>query len=159
VATPPTDGRTLGTHGFTIIELLTTMVILGILAGIVASKSKAAVAAAKVARAIGDIRTIQAEIQAYEIAYNGLPAGLVDIGRDRKLDPWGRPYAYLRFAGRGPVPPGARRDTFLVPINSSFDLYSLGADGQSAPPLTARRSHDDVVRGNDGGFIGLGRKF
>jgi general secretion pathway protein G len=42
-----------------------------------------------------------------------------------------------------------------VPINSDFDLYSVGRDGQSAPALTARVSHDDVVRANDGGFIGL----
>ncbi|MFN0180299.1 MAG: hypothetical protein ACKVZ0_15975 [Gemmatimonadales bacterium] len=123
-----------------------------------ATKSKAAINAARVTKAIGDIAAIQADIQGYEIAGNSLPAGLVDVDRDQFLDPWGRPYVYLRFSA-GPVPPGARRDVFMVPINSSFDLYSLGEDGASAPPLTAARSKDDIIRGNDGGFIGLARKF
>lgn len=149
----------LDVRGYTLVELLTTLVILGILAGMAVAKSRAAIEAAKVAKAIGDIRSIQAEIQAYEISALTLPVGLIDIGRDLYLDPWGRPYVYLRFTGPGPVPPGARRDRFMVPINSSFDLYSLGADGQSVPPLTAAASLDDIVRGNDGGFIGLGRKF
>lgn len=34
---------------------------------------------------------------------------------------------------------GARKDRFLVPINSDFDLYSMGKDGQSVGPLTARK--------------------
>ena len=42
-----------------------------------------------------------------------------------------------------------------MPINTDFDLYSVGADGRTAAPLTARFSHDDVVRANNGSFIGL----
>jgi general secretion pathway protein G len=150
--------RAASEGGFTLVELLGTLVILGILAGIIATKSKQAVEAAKVARAIGDIGAIQADIVAYEIATNVLPNGLVDVGRDQTRDPWGRPYVYFKFPP-GPVPPSARRDRFLIPINSSFDLYSQGSDGASVPPLTPPVSQDDVVRGNDGGFIGLGRKF
>jgi general secretion pathway protein G len=53
------------------------------------------------------------------------------------------------------IPPGqARKDRSLVPINSDFDLFSMGRDGQSQPPLTAGPSRDDIVRGNDGGFVG-----
>ena len=55
-------------------------------------------------------------------------------------------------------PAGARRDRFLVPINSTFDLYSQGKDGNSVPPLSGPGA-DDIVRGNDGGFIGLGSRF
>jgi general secretion pathway protein G len=66
--------------------------------------------------------------------------------------------------GGGGGPPcggigGARKDRFLVPINSDFDLYSMGKDGQSAGPLTAQKSHDDVIRANDGGFYGLASNF
>jgi general secretion pathway protein G len=46
-----------------------------------------------------------------------------------------------------------------VPINTTYDLYSKGKDGDSSPPLTARASQDDVVRANDGGFIGLGSRY
>ena len=146
--------------GFTIVELLTVLVVLGLIVANAAPRLQAVIEQARVARAIGDIRAIQADIQGYEAGTQALPASLAVVGRDQLLDPWGRPYVYFDFStSPGPVPPGARRDRFLVPINSSFDLYSLGKDGVSAPPLLAAQSHDDVVRGNDGGYIGLGRKF
>jgi general secretion pathway protein G len=47
-----------------------------------------------------------------------------------------------------------RKDRFLVPINTFFDLYSMGKDGQSVSPLTAQASRDDVIWANDGAFIG-----
>ena len=54
---------------------------------------------------------------------------------------------------------GARKDRFLVPINSDFDLYSMGVDGESVGPLTAIKSHDDIIRANDGGYYGLASNF
>jgi len=53
----------------------------------------------------------------------------------------------------------ARKDRFLVPINTDFDLYSMGKDGESVPALTAAKSRDDVVRAANGAFIGLASKF
>jgi hypothetical protein len=35
----------------------------------------------------------------------------------------------------------------------------MGKDGQSVPPLTAAVSRDDVVRGRNGAFVGLGSDF
>jgi general secretion pathway protein G len=66
--------------------------------------------------------------------------------------------------GGGGGPPcggigGARKDRFLVPINSDFDLYSMGKDGESLGPLTAITSHDDIIRANDGGYYGLASDF
>ncbi len=52
-----------------------------------------------------------------------------------------------------------RKDRFLHPINSDYDLYSMGKDGESVEPLTAKKSHDDVIRANDGGFVGLAVEF
>ncbi len=52
-----------------------------------------------------------------------------------------------------------RRDRFLVPINSDFDLYSIGKDGGSQAPFTAMDSRDDIVRANDGGYVGLASGF
>ena len=54
---------------------------------------------------------------------------------------------------------GFRKDRFLVPINTDFDLYSMGADGASVGPLTSAVSRDDIVRANDGGFVGLASDF
>ncbi|HQR15188.1 MAG TPA: prepilin-type N-terminal cleavage/methylation domain-containing protein [Nitrospira sp.] len=52
-----------------------------------------------------------------------------------------------------------RKDRFLHPINSDYDLYSMGKDGESVEPLTAKKSHDDVIRANDGSFVGLAVEF
>ena len=46
-----------------------------------------------------------------------------------------------------------------MPINSDFDLYSTGPDGASVAPLTAEPSRDDIVRANDGAFIGLASEY
>jgi general secretion pathway protein G len=133
------------------------MTIIGILSGLAIPKYDEAMDEAKVARAIGDLRALAVDVNAAPT----LPATLADIGRGGMLDPWGRPYVYYRFPpGRGHAPPaGARKDRFLVPINSAFDLYSVGKDGASAAPLTVKASQDDIVVANDGGFIGLARRY
>jgi hypothetical protein len=56
-------------------------------------------------------------------------------------------------------PSQPRKDRFLHPINSDYDLYSMGKDGESVEPLTAQKSHDDVIRANDGSFVGLAVEF
>jgi general secretion pathway protein G len=52
-----------------------------------------------------------------------------------------------------------RKDKNLVPLNSDFDLYSKGPDGESVPALTAGVSRDDIVRANDGAFIGVAADY
>jgi general secretion pathway protein G len=87
-----------------------------------------------------------------------LPLSLADVGMGNLLDPYGNPYEYLNFAtakGKGSF----RKDRFLVPINSDYDLYSKGQDGDSVAPLTAAKSRDDIIRANDGGFIGLASQY
>ncbi|MEO8201065.1 MAG: prepilin-type N-terminal cleavage/methylation domain-containing protein [Gemmatimonadota bacterium] len=141
--------------GFTVIELLAVVTIIGLLSAIGIPKLGTFREKAKIARAIGDIHAIQTDLTTADT----LPDDLGVINRAAMLDPWGRPYVYNKFPQNRVVPPGARRDRFLVPINTEFDLYTLGQDGQSNPPLQASASQDDVVRGNDGGFIGLATKF
>jgi general secretion pathway protein G len=75
-------------------------------------------------------------------------------------DPWGRDYQFLNFDS--PIPGIAaliRKDHNLHPLNSEFDLYSLGPDGSSQPPLTAKPSQDDVIWARDGGFVGLAADY
>jgi general secretion pathway protein G len=72
----------------------------------------------------------------------------------------GKPYQYLKIEGadtKGKA--NMRKDKNLVPINSDFDLYSTGADGKTTPPLTAKNSHDDVVRANNGAYYGLASNY
>ncbi|MBX3327473.1 MAG: hypothetical protein KF682_16370 [Nitrospira sp.] len=54
---------------------------------------------------------------------------------------------------------GARKDRFLVPINSDFDVYSMGKNRDTIAPLNPPKSQDDVIRASDGGFYGLARNF
>jgi general secretion pathway protein G len=154
----PTAKRRGRPGGFTIIELVAVTAIIAVLTAIAIPQLTAAVEAARVARAIGDIQAIEADLQGLD----SLPPTLASIGLGNMLDPWGRPYQYYPFpvVGHGRAPPaGARRDRFLVPVNSEYDLYSMGKDGATAIPFTARASLDDVVRANDGGYVGLASKF
>jgi general secretion pathway protein G len=131
--------------------------IIGVLASIVVPRYHALVDRAKVATASQDIRALEIDIATYYAGTNSYPPDLAAIGRATFLDPWGNPYQYLVT---GSAPPGkSRKDRFLVPINSDFDLYSQGADGASVAPLTAKASRDDIIRANDGGFVGLAADY
>ncbi len=146
--------------GWTLIELLYVVAILGTLVAIAIPRIQQYIDGAKVAKAMGDIETIQADLAGHEMLGAGLPETLAEIGRGDLLDPWGNPYQYLKFPPPPPpVPANARKDKFLVPINTPYELYSMGENGQSQAPLTGQASEDDVVRANDGGFIGLASKF
>jgi general secretion pathway protein G len=48
-----------------------------------------------------------------------------------------------------------RKDHQMHPINCDYDLYSVGKDGKSTAPLTAKVSQDDIIRANNGGYVGL----
>jgi general secretion pathway protein G len=75
-------------------------------------------------------------------------------------DPWGNAYHYLRINGGDAKGKGKmRKDHSMVPVNSDFDLYSMGPDGQSKPPFTAKASRDDIVRAGDGGYFGKASEY
>jgi general secretion pathway protein G len=146
------------TGGFTLVELVVTIAIILTIAAIAIPNLMAALNSAKVAKAVADIRAIGEDIQAYDLSNNQYPNTLADIGYGSFNDPWGNPYQYLNFAnakGKGQM----RKDRFLVPINTYFDLYSMGADGASVPPLTAKVSQDGIIWANDGDWIGLGSQY
>lgn len=140
-------------RGFTLIELLIVISIIVILASIATVAYTGYMKKVKLAKAISDIQAISLAIEAYK-SDNGVPPdSLADVRRDNDRDPWGNPYQYLNIVtakGKGSM----RKDRFLVPINSDFDLYSMGEDGKSLPPLTAKDSSDDIIRANDGAYIG-----
>ena len=223
-------------QGFTIIELMIAVTIVGALAGLAIPNYLGYLDKARLARCIAEIRYIERAIDSYEAANESLPNTLAEVGAGDMVDPWGNPYAYLNIAaltlpgsgsgggsgGGGTSPSGGtapssgtpptssgsggsappsssgagggssnpashgasstsfwfepssayaaapansnrpsqpRKDRFLHPINSDYDLYSMGKDGESVEPLTAQKSHDDVIRANDGSFVGLAVEF
>lgn len=117
-------------RGFTLIEIMIVVVILGILASIVVPKFMSAPDQAKVTKAKQDIRAVQSALDMYRLDNHNYPKtdeGLEALtkkpsnaarwregGYFDKLpkDPWGKEYQYLS--------PGQ---------HLSIDIYSLGADG------------------------------
>jgi general secretion pathway protein G len=146
-------------YGFSIVELLITLAILSIIAGISVPVYQGYIETSEVGRVIQEMKQIELAIQNQKLDGGGFPNSLSDIGISM-LDPWGNPYQYLRIEGAGNNAKGhQRKDHSLVPINSDFDLYSMGEDGDSAPPLTAKASRDDIVRANNGGYYGYGKDY
>jgi general secretion pathway protein G len=102
-----------------------------------------------------DILEIQVQMERYFTQRNRFPATLDEI--TNKPDPWGNPYQYLDMDGASVGQ--KRKDKSLHPLNTDYDLYSMGPDGKSSTPLTAKASRDDIIRANNGAFIGWGEDF
>lgn len=147
------NAETIGCKsGFTFIELLIVMAIIGTLATIAAPHFSSYIHNAKVAHAISEIKNLEKEAYAFAAGRGRFPKDLSEIGMEYYKDPWGNPYEYLPVEG---APAGKlRKDHFMVAVNTDFDLYSKGPDGVSSPPFTAKDSRDDIVRANDGDFLG-----
>jgi general secretion pathway protein G len=145
-------------RAFSLIETIIVCALTGILASLAAGSLIAAVKTARITRAIGDLRSMEVEIRAFQVRSRRNPTTLAEVLTPVPIDPWGRPYVYTDLSQRGSRG-RARKDGRLNPINADFDLYSLGEDGRSAAPLTAPMSHDDVIRAREGAFLGLARDF
>lgn len=139
--------------GFTLIELVIVLGIIGILGTLGTTAYVGQIKKARINVVISDIKAISLDIDAYAADNGSPPPDLTFVRHDTKKDPWGNPYRYLRIAGAAGVG-GMRKDRFIVPLNSDYDLYSMGPDGLSMPPLTTPVSKDDIIRANDGGYVG-----
>jgi len=110
----------------------------------------------RVARAVSDIGTMSLKLHRWQQDVHILPENLAQAGIFG-VDPWGRPYVYLRAADARRAE--LRKDDERVPLNTDFDLYSLGPDGVSALALPAATSRDDVVRAANGAYIGVAANY
>lgn len=147
-------------RGFGLLDLFLTIVILSLLASIAVPAYDQFVTRAKVAAARGDIARISVKLEEYRLKNeNRLPATLDELAMAIPDDPWGRRYEYLNILAAGNGFGGMRKDGKLNPLNSDFDLYSRGKDGASASALSSEASRDDIVRANNGAFIGLGEDY
>lgn len=118
--------------GFTLIEIMVVLVIIGILAAFIAPKLTDRAEGAKVTAALHDVSTLESALQLYRLDVGSYPEtseGLQALtqapadapawkegGYIKTLpqDPWGNDYQYLN--------PG---------VHGSVDIFSYGADGQA----------------------------
>ena len=144
-------------RGFTMVELMMTVVVVGILALVAMPFYKGYRERARISQAETDIAAISLAARDYWINNRAYPASLADIGLAGRVDPWGNPYVYYNIDANGKG--GARKDHALNPLNTDFDVYSMGADGKTKPQITQKDSLDDVIRASNGAFIGLASAF
>lgn len=148
--------------GFTLLEMLIVLGLLSTLVLIAVDAYDTSRQKANIERAISDIKDMEIAIENYYME-NGYkyPPDLAAIGMQDRTDPWGNKYHYLNIAAlpdKG-EDPQARKDQNLFPLNSDFDLYSMGEDGKTKISLTETDSQDDVIRANNGSYIGLGANY
>ena len=109
------------------------------------------------AKAVTAIVALSTLIDSYVQDERQYPPDLAALRVPIPLDPWGRPYVYYNVDanGRG----HARKDHALNPINTDFDLYSMGPDGQTKKQITQKDSVDDIIRASNGKFVGVAADF
>jgi general secretion pathway protein G len=148
------------TDGFGLFDLMLTLIVVSLLAALAVPVYGQFVSRAKVSRAIGDIGSLSVQIESFRLR-NGdrIPNSLNELPGEVPMDPWGNEYEFLNIGAAGPGNGGLRKDGKLNPLNSDFDLYSRGKDEDSKGPLNAKTSRDDIVRANNGAFIGLGEDY
>jgi general secretion pathway protein G len=155
------DGNWLGSsqfiskdQGFTLIELVTVVILMGILALMAFFGYRKYVYKAEVITAVSDIAAIEKVIYGYTIDFGGsYPPDLSAVDYGGLKDPWGNVYVYEDNLTLGPRTKGG------ININTDYDLYSLGRDGVSAQDVAAPASLDDVIRAADGKYKGRAEQY
>jgi general secretion pathway protein G len=145
--------RTKGwSKALTLIELLLTIAILGILSAIAVPIWTGYMDDSRNATAKADIANITSQIERFKALNNGTPPNTLGAaGIVPPLDPWGRAYIY--------VYPPVYWDKHDKPLNKDYDILSIGKDGLTNVHLWHSDAFDDIIRCNSGAFIGLASEY
>jgi general secretion pathway protein G len=143
--------------GFSLVELMLVILLVGIVVAIAVPYFGAANQRVKTAQAISDITGNEAVVETYRVMNNALPNSWADMPMARTIDPWGRPYVYYNIQANGKGQ--ARKDHALNPLNTDYDMYSVGPDGVTKSQITQKDSLDDILRASDGGYVGVAAGF
>lgn len=158
-------------HGFSLIELVLVVVMLGILLSVAVPAYERNVTEAKNGQAKTDIRTIEAAVIKFYTENSRYPTDLAELfgsvpsacpkgQKTQSCDPWYTVYVYqpITYNNFGKCK-GCRVDLNMQPLNSDFDLWSNGKNKIYKPQVTNSDSLDDSIRVRNGSAIKLGKEL
>jgi len=147
-------------RGFTLVELIVVCAILGVLAIMAIPAFSEMREKAKNARCKSEIRSLEKNIIAWNLDHGGLPDLLNASVSTILIDPWGNSYVYYKKIAID-FDPGAYLDSSGGhDLNTDFDLYSNGFNGDTTKDFTdPGTSLDDIVRGADGATVALVKDY
>lgn len=121
--------------GFSLVEILVVLVILGLLVSVVAPTVLNQADDARIKKVYADFANVETALKLYRLdnfVYPTTEQGLEGLVSASTLDPEPRNFKAGGYLDRLPVDPWGRPYLYLSPgENGEFDLYSLGADGLS----------------------------
>lgn len=121
-------------RGFTLLEIMVVLVIIGILATAVMLNIGGDVDRATITRAQADISTLTTALERYKMDNFNYPTteqGLPSLVRKPQSDPEPRNYKQGGYINKLEKDPWGREYQYIFPgEHGEYDLFSLGADGQ-----------------------------
>lgn len=141
----------------TFVELLVVVAMVGTLAAIGVPAYNNYIDKVKTHQCIEDIRFIEAALKAYRNEHGTFPETLDPIPQAQILDPWDNSYVYFKIEGKTNAEKQAncRHLGTMIPMNNDFDLCSMGKGGKYNRNITTQKAQDDIIRLNDGAYVGL----
>lgn len=119
--------------GFSLIEIMVVLVIMGLLVGIVAPNVLKNVDDANIKRAYADFRSIETSLKSYRLdnfVYPSTEQGLGALVEKTSLEPVPRKFPQSGYLNEVPQDPWQRDYVYISPGEShDYDIISYGADG------------------------------
>ena len=121
--------------GFSLVEILVVLVIMGLLISVVAPTVLNRADEARVQKAQADFKAIETALKIYRLdnyMYPTTEQGLAALVEPSTLDPEPRNFKQGGYLDALPIDPWGREYLYLSPgEHGEFDIYSYGADGLS----------------------------